>query len=252
MQRILIVDSHGVYRRGLRAALESLLPGSQVLETDNLESALKQLDPDGSLDLVLVDVDASGDVLETLYRVRHTYPKTRLVAVSATCDRQSVLRILESGLYGFISKSQPDHEIFSAINDVLSGRIYVPLMLSQVDVPDHSHSADAKPTHRTAGASIAPYMHPNEERLPPPKQRLTPRQREILPLLARGMSNKEIARALKIAEGTTKIHASGLIRVLGVRNRTEAAAAARDYMAQDDAATNETAVSDRYRLLPRR
>ena len=57
--------------------------------------------------------------------------------------------------------------------------------------------------------------------------KLTPRQREVLALLARGMSNKEIARALRIAEGTTKIHASCVLRVLGARNRTEAAAIAK-------------------------
>jgi DNA-binding NarL/FixJ family response regulator len=60
--------------------------------------------------------------------------------------------------------------------------------------------------------------------------KLTPRQRDVLPLLAQGMSNKEIARALKIAEATTKIHAAALCRVLGVRNRTEAAVAARQLL----------------------
>ncbi len=253
MPRILIIDSHGVYRRGLRAALESLLPGARILEAANLDAGLKELDPDGSLDLVLVDVDAlggGGGVVEALYRVREAYPKTRLVAVSATCNRKSILQILDIGLYGFISKSQPDDEIFSAINDVLSGRIYVPLMLARVDAPDLG--ADATLNHHTAGASLAPYMHSNGERPAPQRQRLTPRQREILPLLAKGMSNKEIARALKITEGTTKIHASCLIRVLGVRNRTEAAAAARDYILEDEAVTNETADWDWRQVSQRR
>lgn len=254
MPRILIVDSHGVYRRGLRAALEALLPGARILEADNLDAALKELDPDGSLDLVLVDVDALGGgggrgVVETLYRVRQAYPKTRLVAVSATCNRKAILQILDSGLYGFISKSQPDDEIFSAIHDVLSGRIYVPLMLARVDAPDPFEDATL---NHAAAASLAPHMHSNGERLTPQRQRLTPRQREILPLLAKGMSNKEIARALKITEGTTKIHASCLIRVLGVRNRTEAAAAARDYVLQDEAVTSGTAEPDLHQVSQRR
>jgi DNA-binding NarL/FixJ family response regulator len=63
-----------------------------------------------------------------------------------------------------------------------------------------------------------------------PVAKLTPRQRDVLPLLAKGMSNKEIARALNIAEATTKIHAASLCRILGVRNRTEAALAARELL----------------------
>lgn len=239
MKRVLIVDSHGVYRRGLRTALESVLPDTRVLEAGTLEIALKELDPDGSLDLVLVDVDAPGRVLESLHRLRRAYPKTRIVAVSATFNRKSILQSLDSGLYGFIAKSQPDDEIFSAIKDVLSGRIYVPLMLSQVDAP--ALCAGTMFNHDTAGASPAPGTFLNGEQETPKRQRLTPRQREILPLLAKGMSNKEIARVLKITEGTTKIHTSGLLRVLGVRNRTEAAAAARDYLLQDQRTTPEAA-----------
>jgi DNA-binding NarL/FixJ family response regulator len=230
MKRVLIVDNHGVYRKGLRTALESVLPDTRVLEADTLEIALKELDPDGSLDLLLVDVDTPGTVLETLHRLRQAYPKTRIVAVSATFDRKSILQSLDSGLCGFIAKSQPDDEIFSAIKDVLSGRIYVPLMLSQVDAP--ALCAETMLDHHTAGASIAPGMPLEGAREAAKTQKLTPRQREVLHLLAKGMSNKEIARVLKITEGTTKIHTSGLLRVLGVRNRTEAAAAARDYLLQ--------------------
>ncbi|HZM89100.1 MAG TPA: LuxR C-terminal-related transcriptional regulator, partial [Blastocatellia bacterium] len=68
--------------------------------------------------------------------------------------------------------------------------------------------------------------------------KLTPRQRAILPLIAQGMSNKEIARALKIAVGTTKIHASSLLRILGVRNRTEAAVIARNFILSEKEANS--------------
>jgi DNA-binding NarL/FixJ family response regulator len=242
MKHVLIVDNHGVYRKGLRTALESVLPDTRILEADNLEIALRELDPDGSLDLVLVDVDAAGTVLDTLCRLRRAYPKTRIVAVSATFNRKSVLQSLDSGLNGFIAKSQPDEEIFSAINDVLSGRIYVPLMLSQVDTT--GLYPDMILNHHAARAPIAPSIPSEGEREAPKKQKLTPRQREILDLLAKGMSNKEIARVLKIREGTTKIHTSGVLRVLGVRNRTEAAAAARDYLLQDQRLTHEKAKLD--------
>ncbi len=230
MPRILIIDGHGVYRKGLRLALQILLSGSQIIEADNLKAARKELDPDGIIDLVLVDVDAPDAPLEVLRQLRASHPRTRLAAMSAMISRDFILRCLESGLFGFISKSQSDEEIFSAVKDILSGRIYVPPILSRLDRSNgRDHEA---PDRQEEYPAAAPSMHP---------EKLTPRQREILPLLAKGMSNKEIARALKIAEGTTKIHASGLLRVLGVRNRTEAAVVARDYILANQTATSSPA-----------
>jgi DNA-binding NarL/FixJ family response regulator len=227
MSRILLIDRHGVYRKGLRLALQIHFPGSHVLEAESLQEARKEFDPDGVLDLVLVDADEPDASFDVLRSLRQSHPRTRLVALSATADRAAILGSLENGLFGFISKSQSDSEIFSAIKDILSGRIYVPFIMSQLDGVNGS----------AAGARSAGMDSPPPDRNAHPKK-LTPRQRQILPLLAKGMSNKEIARALKIAEGTTKIHASGLLRALGVRNRTEAAVAARDYVPSDQTASS--------------
>ncbi len=219
MPRILIVDSHGIYRKGLRLALQICISGSEIIESESLTTARNEFDPDGVLDLVLVDVDAAETALEMLRPLHDSHPRTRLVAMSATMERTFILRCLESGLFGFISKCQSDEEICSAVRDILSGRIYVPAMISQ---PSGANAFTDGACHRElASPPVAPDVHP---------ERLTPRQRDILPLLAKGMSNKEIARALKIAEGTTKIHASSLLRILGVRNRTEAAVVAQDYL----------------------
>lgn len=229
MSRILVVDSHGIYRSGLRLSLKRLFPGLQIVEADNLEEARKLFNSDRIPDLVLVDVDGADASLDNLRSLRESHPDIRVVAMSATTSRASILRSLESGLFGFISKSNSDEEIFSAIRDVLSGRIYVPSSLSYLNEPDgDEHGLRLR---QSAAPSRAPNGHP---------EKLTPRQREILPLLARGMSNKEIARALKIAEGTTKIHASSLLRVLGVRNRTEAAIVAQDYILPDESAASHS------------
>jgi DNA-binding NarL/FixJ family response regulator len=218
--RILIVDAHGVYRTGLRLGLQTVFSGSQIIEADNLKAARKLIDADRSLDLVVVDVDAPDASLDVLRSLRESHPGIRFVAISVTTTRAFILRSLEYGLFGFISKSQSDQEIFSAIRDILSGRIYVPSSLSQLN--ELTRCAYSSDDHQAKFPSVVSNMrHPGK---------LTRRQQEILPLLAKGMSNKEIARALNIAEGTTKIHASGLLRVLGVRNRTEAAILARDYI----------------------
>ena len=113
---------------------------------------------------------------------------------------------MAAGFHGFISKHQSDTDILAAITDILSGRIYVPSSLasSLAEVGNEIRHA----TLPTLSTDVL---------------KLTKRQREVLSLLARGKSNKEIARALDIAEATTKIHMAALLRALGVRNRTEAA-----------------------------
>jgi DNA-binding NarL/FixJ family response regulator len=114
-----------------------------------------------------------------------------------------VLNCLSAGFHGFVPKLLSDEESFSAIEDLLSGRIYVPRWLADDDI--------SRP-------AIQQVVNFDLESL-----RLTRRQNEILPLLAQGMSNKEIARELSIAEGTSKVHTAALLRALGARNRTEAA-----------------------------
>ncbi|NOJ47554.1 LuxR C-terminal-related transcriptional regulator [Bradyrhizobium archetypum] len=222
MPRILIVDDHLMYRKALRGALESHIAKAHVLEADSLESACKRLDPDGCIDLSLLDLSTAGVSFEALHGLHECYPKTRLAAMMALATRADIMRSLDAGLYGFVSKSQSDSEILGAIKDMLSGRVYVPTLLTKVGEATNG-----------SGGQIH-HLSPRLNRIEALSDKLTPRQREVLAMLARGMSNKEIARALRIAEGTTKIHASGVLRALGVRNRTEAAAVAKIHLATAD------------------
>jgi DNA-binding NarL/FixJ family response regulator len=223
MSRIVLVDNHLLYRKALRGALETFTLKTEIFEADNLEAARERFDPDGNLGLVLIDLTppsvASWEILRS---VHECYPKTRFAAMAALVTRTDIVRGLEAGLYGVLSKSQSDNEILSAIKDILSGRIYVPLSITHVD-------ARIVRASRGEGPDAAP-LQVSTASVP----KLTRRQLEVLPLLARGMSNKEIARQLKIAEGTIKIHASGVLRVLRVRNRTEAAAVARNFLLAAD------------------
>ena len=236
MPRILIADDHILYRRALRSAIECFVAKTEVFEADTLEHTLKQLDPDGSSDLALIDLSTPGVAsFETLRSLHECYPKTRLAAMAAFGTRTDIVRSLDAGLYGFISKSQSDNEIVGAIKDMFSGRIYVPVLLTRVD--DRPVNASGAQICDTGAVATT------EARL----TKLTPRQREVLPLLVRGMSNKEIARTLRIAEGTTKIHASGLLRVLGARNRTEAAAIAGALLVAADQPISELKRHSNYR-----
>jgi DNA-binding NarL/FixJ family response regulator len=197
---ILVVDEHGVYRSGLRELIETRIDQARVAEVTSIE----RVEASECFDLILIDAGClTQRSLGILKQVHEAYPATRFAVMSASNIRADVLNCLSAGFHGFICKLQSDSELVAAINDLLSGRIYVPRWLAE--------SNDEK-------LEVHPSINGRMEGL-----RLTRRQREILPLLAQGMSNKEIARHLHIAEGTTKIHTAALLRALRARNRTEAA-----------------------------
>ena len=197
---ILVIDEHSVYRSGIRALIEARVPHARVVEASQFESfAANQY-----FDLILIDSGSlSYRLLDVLKEVHELSSATRFAVTSTSNTRADVLSCLSAGFHGFVHKHQSDEELLTAINDLLSGRIYVPRWLADGDV-DRAES----PSSVNTQVEIL---------------KLTRRQNEILPLIAQGMSNKEIAAYLNIAEGTTKIHTAALLRALGARNRTEAA-----------------------------
>jgi DNA-binding NarL/FixJ family response regulator len=210
--RIFVIDSHKVYRTGLRSVIADRMPGTEIFEADTLHRGLSELRFIDAFDLVLIDLDFSTfRSLQLLKPAFAASPKTRFAVISAADTRQNILAGLAAGFHGFISKHQFDDDILDAISDIASGRIYVPPSLARAEHSDARGDGEAQPAMPPAIESDAEFL------------KLTPRQREVLSHLALGMSNKEIARALHIAEATTKIHAAALLRTLGARNRTEAA-----------------------------
>jgi DNA-binding NarL/FixJ family response regulator len=197
---ILVVDGHGVYRAGLRGIIEARLPRSRVVEAPEFSS----VEPNRFFDLILIDSSSlSYETFDALAELHELSPTTRVAVMMARKARTDVLNYLSAGFHGVVHKMQPDEELLAAVDDLLSGRIYVPSWVADT-------RGDEQPS------SFATNVQ--QETL-----KLTPRQNDVLMLLARGMSNKEIARELNIAEGTCKIHTAALLRALGARNRTEAA-----------------------------
>jgi DNA-binding NarL/FixJ family response regulator len=194
----LVVDDHRIYRAGLRGVIESRFPGTQVLDAPKLSSVTS----DELFDLILIDAGClSYETLDLLDEFHEVSPETRVAIMVIAKTRAEVLNYLSAGFHGVVHKLQPDEELLAAVADLLSGRIYVPGWLADASDED-------------LGGHIWQET---------PALKLTPRQTEVLHLLARGMSNKEVARQLNIAEGTSKIHTAALLRALGARNRTEAA-----------------------------
>jgi DNA-binding NarL/FixJ family response regulator len=210
MPRFLICDGQSVYRIGLRNLIEAAMPLAEVVEARDPREALVEIRA-STFDLVLVGTDRSGpEQFGSFKAAREASPSTRFTIVSASDTRADILATLAAGFHGFISKCQTDTEIIAAVTSILAGTIYIPASFAKID----GSNAIGGQSDR----GVLPVLSTEDDVL-----KLTKRQREVLTLLARGLSNKEIARTLAIAEATTKIHLAALLRALGVRNRTEAA-----------------------------
>jgi two-component system nitrate/nitrite response regulator NarL len=140
-----------------------------------------------------------GSGFEGIERTLAQFPQTPLVVISGDATAAEVQRAVELGARGFLPKTLPAKVLTAALQVILSGGTYVPADYAQA---------------KTAAAP-APVL-----------ASLTPREAEVLSLLAIGRSNKEIGLALSLQEITVKLHARNIFRKLGVRNRVEAANAA--------------------------
>lgn len=209
--KVLIADDHGLYRTGLGLLLKDEIGASEVVEVGSFDEALDRLARNMDVRLALFDLSMPGaGGPESLRVVKETYPNLQVAIVSGSEDRHNVLNSLAMGLNGYIPKSLPESEIADALKIIINGGVYVPrFMIATASQTRASHAAD------------------RDNELPRPEARsldvgsLTPRQRDVLRCIQKGLANKEIARELDIAEGTVKIHLAALFNHFGVRNRTE-------------------------------
>lgn len=213
MVRILVADEHALYRTGLRTILQVALPGAELLEAEDLDGLLRHLMETRPIDLALVSLSlTSTRGPQIIWDFKRAAMTTRYVVISSNGTFDHVLHYVAEGFHGFISKLQRDDEIVEAVEEVLAGRLSIPRGLT----PFRSS---------VEGIREAPQRRASSQQDP---FGLTRRQKDVLELLAEGLSNREIAQALHIAEPTAKIHVSALMRTLNVRNRTEAAVLAKD------------------------
>jgi DNA-binding NarL/FixJ family response regulator len=197
--RILVVDDHPLMTDVLRLVLSTLDQSAQTETAHDLDTAFA-LAARGKFDLVMLDLGMPGySGVEALGRFRERLPELPVVVVSGASDPKVINAALDLGAMGFIPKSAQRDVLLNAVRLVISGAIYVPV-----------EALNAAPA--VAGATVAP--------------ELSPRQREVLTLLLKGLSNKLIARELQISENTTKIHVSAVLDALGVQTRTQAVIAA--------------------------
>ena len=209
----LIADDHGLYRAGLSHLLRDELDFSAVTQTDCLEQALAILAEPNEIKLALFDLSMPGMTgPSSLAKVRDTHPELKIVVISASEEKDHVLSSIALGVNGFIPKSLSDIEIVSAIRTILTGNIFVPSLMAEVSLV---HPAVFK--IKNGGPS-----QPGSQQSKATSD-VTARQRDVLNCVRRGLTNKEIALKLNIAENTVKIHVATLLSAFRVRNRTELA-----------------------------
>ncbi|MEQ6292533.1 response regulator [Vogesella sp. GCM10023246] len=201
--RILLVDDHTLFRSGLKALLQRQPDFDIVGEAaDGLEGVklAEQLKPD----VVLLDIDMPQmNGREALAQILVTQPQLAVLMLTVSEDGDDLAESMKSGARGYLLKNINADFLLSSIRRAVDGdSVLSPEMTAKL---------------------VARLRAPATEARNPELESLTPRERETLAWLSRGASNKEIARALDLAESTVKVHVQNILRKLGLSSRVQAA-----------------------------
>lgn len=199
---VLVIDDHPLFRKGV-ADLIAMDPGLRLVgEAPDGESGVKlalALSPD----LVLLDLNMKGmDGLQTLKVLKGGELDARVIMLTVSDSEDDVVGALRAGADGYLLKDMEPEEILSQLEEARQGRVVISDRLTELLA--RALREESRPR------SVA-------------ESGLTERESEILKLLARGYSNKVIARELDIAEGTIKVHVKHILKKLKLRSRVEAA-----------------------------
>jgi DNA-binding NarL/FixJ family response regulator len=213
MIKVLLVDDQSLIRQGLRALLELELDLEIVGEAENGEQAINlvaQLQPD----VVLLDIRMPiMDGVAATREIQKRFPQTKILVLTTFDDDEYVSAALQNGAMGYLLKDTPSEELAVAIRAVDKGYTQLGPGIVKKLMTQFSH-----PT---------PTQSPP---LPSSLMELTPREKEVLRLIATGANNREIAQELYISEGTVKNHVTNILNRLNLRDRTQAAIWANTYL----------------------
>jgi two-component system nitrate/nitrite response regulator NarL len=208
--RVLLIDDHALVRKGIEELLQSR--GVQVVASVSSGEEGVRRAREISADAILLDVRMPGlSGIETLQRLRASGIATPVVMLTMSRDDADLSAALRGGAQGYLLKDMESEELVPALEAVLRGEPVV--AREMVGTLAHLVQGDAG-RGRKAQRPETPFAG------------LTPRELEILEHVAGGLSNKMIAHALDISDGTVKLHVKAILRKLGMRSRVEAAVAA--------------------------
>lgn len=199
--RVLIADDHALVRDGIKALL-SLTPDIEVIgeATDGRQAIdqCRELKPD----VVLMDIAMPGlGGLEATMELKHEAPKTRVLVLTQYDDPEYVRRFLKIGIAGYVLKSMLGSDLASAIRSAAQGGLVLDPQVAMEAVQTVPQQAGAEPEDLY--------------------ETLTDREKQVLRLVALGMSNKEVADSLRISVKTAMTHREHLMEKLSLQNRTE-------------------------------
>ena len=195
--RVMIVDDHMMMRTGLRYTLSSFDDLELVAEAS---SGSEAIDMCSSVkpDVILMDMIMPGmDGVDTTIKIREIYPEIQIIALTSFQEKDMVERAIQAGAIGYLLKNVNAQELARAISAAYEGRP----TLSEEATEALMESIRQKETV---------------------DHDLTPREREILTLMSKGLTNQQIAEQLMISKSTVKFHAKGILSKLGAANRAEA------------------------------
>jgi len=195
--RVLVADDHPLYREAVARQIMRLLPDAHVEEAASLDAALASAQA-APPDLFVFDYYMPGMSAAGVARLAESFADVPILVLSGGASPAEVQAVLQAGARGFLPKTATPEQFNHTIHLLLAGGTSVP---AEMLLPA-SGATEASPAWLAL---------------------LTPRETDVLRAAARGLSNKEIARELDLAEVTIKLHLSAIFRKMGVRSRTEAA-----------------------------
>ena len=205
--RILLVDDHAMVRRGMRDFLDLHEDLAVVGEAAEGEAAFQQVAVHRPAVVVMDLVMPGVDGVEATRRIKAAYPDVEIVALTSFIEEARAIAAIEAGATGFLSKDADADDLAAAIRAAAAGEMHLDPAVAGIV---------ARRLRRTAGPTSAEA----------PTSRLgslTPREREVLAGVARGLSNRSIAEELGITERTARTHVSNILAKLGLASRTQAA-----------------------------
>ena len=195
--RVLLADDHKLFRAGIRSLLQTLDDVEVVAEAGDGREAIR-LAAAHRPDVVLIDIMMPNlNGLDAAARIAHAYPHTRVIMLSMSADEDSVLKTLRAGAVGYLVKTADPAELELAIRAAMRGEKFLSSAVSEHVVSVCLNRLDKEQTSL---------------------ERLTPRQREVLQLVAEGHTTKDIAKMLEISTKTAEGYRGELMRALDIHD----------------------------------
>lgn len=197
--RVMIADDHSLFREGLRKLLESDKSIELVCEVGDGQGAINIMRK-RSLDLILMDINMPGtDGIVATQVIKREFPATKIIALTVS-EGDEVLQMVKAGISAYVLKDVAGNELLHTIKRVMEGEVVIHPRVANYLVQELTRSDKKR----------------ND-------MRLTRREKDILEMLVKGNSNKDMAEAMFISEKTVKNHLTSIFRKLGVKDRTQAA-----------------------------